>query len=251
MIGRVRCVLRSHAQVKLSGRGKYRAFCEYDPLQRMFGKIKYAGLTKCLQRKLYPKKQLPIGKACARLAGFRRGIFIDKQLSKIANSQTRKVKRPNTLHRISKLVLAALATDGIELVCAQTPVSLPSHKVASAVDFIGIRRCDDDPSAYELILIELKTGYDQDRTAASTNNHMQHPFTLIEDTWCNRHLAQLACTWRMFVKNTPMINELYGQCAIRDISGMLLYATERDIEAVPLPKYWAHIATPILASVRK
>ena len=59
-----------------------------------------------------------------------------------------------------RAALAALTAHGVRLVCGQLPVVSDTSGVASAVDLVGLR-------GDQLVLVELKTGYDEGRMASA------------------------------------------------------------------------------------
>ena len=263
VVRRTRAVLSSTARARLVGRGRSRCFRQYDSLTKTVGSLRYSGLTKRLERMVFSKARLPIAKGkhvvrTARerrrwrgaLAGFRRGADIDRELARVANGRVGKLAAPKGLHRMTRLTIAALYADGLRLVCAQHPVVHEPTRMATAVDLLCIRQCNDDPSSRELVLVEVKTGYDNHRMRSSYRKgaelKMRGALSTVPENWCNRHLAQLASTWRMFVAHEATIVRLKQEAAIRDIGAMLLYVTERDIEAHALPDWWATRSAPLV-----
>lgn len=266
-VNRIRKILGDNTHARLSGRGRYRCFRRYDPeTRKLVGNVRFSGLTKRLEACIYSKAKLPISKGYhvkrtaeerrrwkGKTAGFRRGTDIDRELSKVANSRTGKVDHPKKLHRMTRLALAALRSDGLKLVRGQHAVVRSSGGVATAIDLICVRICNDDPDTRELILVEIKTGYDKDRMRTRyKDGHeltMKTPLNSVSDNWCHRHMAQLASTWRMFVDNEQTIQRLHDESNIRDITGMLIYVTERDIEAHALPEWWANMSSRLVHSL--
>lgn len=258
-----RKVLKTFSRVKLRGRGRFRSFCAYDAAQKKVGR-KYAGLTKRLDARIFSKAKLPISRGKhvrktarerRRYAGARagrlRGIDVDRELTKLANGKVGKMAAPRNYHRLTRLAVAALHRDGLRMASAQHPVVHAARGVASAADLLCLRECDDDPTQLELVIVEVKTGYDDKRMDVCRKNggaiHMKAPLHRVGDSWCHRHLAQLAATWRMFVQDEALMAALRDTARVRDVSGMLLYLTERDVEAIALPEWWAHVSSDLLA----
>ena len=133
---------------------------------------------------------------------------------------------------------------------AQFGVMHCSKRVASAIDLLCLRHCEDDPTQLELVVVEVKTGYSQRRMDCCHKNGgvvcMKAPLNSVGDSWCHRHLAQLAATWRMFVQDEALMDALCARVKVRDVSGMLLYLTESDVEAIPLPEWWASASFKLL-----
>ena len=58
------------------------------------------------------------------------------------------------------------------------------------------------------------------------------------DCLCNRHMAQLAATTAMF-RSTPGLAELLPELGVESVQGLLLYATDEDVEYVEMQAWWA------------
>ena len=183
-----------------------------------------------------------------RMAGFRRGSDIDRELTQVANARVGKMKSLRSLHRLTRLAIAAIHADGMRIVSAQQPVSSMHRRVATAVDLLCIRPLDHDRGQFELILVEVKTGYENHRmnSQSASPQHMNMPLQMVEDSWCHRHMAQIATTWRLFIDHTELVDELNQQLNVTEISGMVLYLTEKDVEAIPLPEWWGRMSEEIL-----
>jgi len=199
------------------------------------------GLTRLLEERAFSATSLPaIAKRASttrpnkawrgRDGGRKRGRLVDKQLSDLANGT--KKTRP---HRLTRIALAALASRGIRLVRGQQTVVHDRSNVASAVDVIGLRGAD------ELVLIELKTGYDSGRLAPAMRHgapqSMRPPLAKASDCVAHRHLAQLSATAAMFVGDHATMAKL-KEVGIRRVTGELLYVTDEDVEVIDLCEWW-------------
>lgn len=184
------------------------------------------------------------------MAGFRRGADIDKELTKFANARVGSVRSTRSLHRLTRLAIAAIHGYGLRVVGAQHGVYHPNRRVASAVDLICVRESEQGDSSFEIVLIEIKTGYDDHRMNSqgtrTTKQTMKAPLRTVEDSWCHRHMAQIASTWRMFVNDSELMNSLNVHANVTEASGMILYLTENDIEMIPLPEWWARVSDRLL-----
>lgn len=243
---KIRSILQDHTNSKLCGKGKFRAFREYNPRSGKFGTKIYSGLTKKLQQHIYPQQTPPIGRSYSRLNGRTRGRRVDAQLSNIVNRKRFKIKSGEHLHKMTKVALASLHQQGLEPIKAQVPVCCDVNGIATAVDVLAARSCEDDKNMLELVVVELKTGFDQDRMKNNKELHLKAPLNMIEDNWCARHLAQLACTWSMFVQNKEMLRSLKTRCNVRDVTAILLYVTEYDQEIVELPFFYGERSRLVL-----
>jgi hypothetical protein len=262
-INTIRKVLKRHVRVKLKGRGRFRGFCEYDADAKKWVGNKLSGLTKRLESKIFSSAKLKYtqGRQVRRnarekrrwkgkMAGIRRGADIDKELTKVANARIGSIRSTRSFHRLTRLAIAAIHAYGLRLVSAQHGVRHPTRRVASAVDLLCVRESEEGDSSLELVLVEIKTGYDDHRMESQgtkrTKQKMKHPLHTVEDSWCHRHMAQISCTWRMFVNDSQLMESLREHANVSEASGMILYLTEKDIEMIPLPEWWAQISDKLL-----
>ena len=260
VVRNVRNVLKVGTRIKLKGKGRRRTFMNLDTNSR------FKGLTKRLEKIIHSDARMPVTRGAhvrrtrtelrrwkGKNAGRNRGIDIDKELTRVANSRVGKMLNPKNLHRLTRLALVALERDGLRLVCGQHAVCDDARRVATACDLVCIRTCDDDDDCYELVLVEVKTGYDDKRMNHRFRRggtvHMRGALSCVPDSWCHRHMCQLACTWHMFVNNREMMECLCNEINVRDVSGMLLYLTEKDVEAIALPEWWACKAEEIVSEL--
>lgn len=247
---KVRSILRDHATTKLCGKGRFCAFRKYNPRSGKYGSKIYSGLTKQLQRHIYPQKTPPIGRSHSKFNGRTRGRRVDAQLSKVVNRKRFLVRSGEKLYTMTKIALATLHSQGIEPIAAQVPVCCDANGVATAVDVLAVRQCHDDRDMLELVIIELKTGYDQDRMKSNQELHLKAPLNTVNDNWCARHLTQLACTWRMFIQNKEMLTALKNRCHVRDVTAVLLYVTEHDQEMIELPYFYGERSRQVLQKMQ-
>ena len=243
----MRSALHKAAPAKLVGKGRFRGFARRYEDGRLGGK--FSGLTKRLER-LESDGALPAlvrqtvfrrsGRAFRGPQGGRkRGMAIHRQLVAIA-----KGRPPQRLLRPAKLAIAYLERkEGVRLVTGELPVACDRLGIATAVDLVGVRTVPDlttsDGNAmYELVLIEVKTGYDQGRTAPArrhgTAQNLRAPLHLASDCLQNRHLAQLAATTALFQADRTSIAKRLSDLNICWVKGLLVYATDEDVQACPL-----------------
>ena len=240
-VTRLRTTLRKSAPARLVGRGRFRGFA------RVIGKRvgrKLSGLTKRIADRMHSGADLPSitrkrverprGTWKGKQGGRRRGIAIDQQVSSIANG--RKPRR--SLFRLTKVTLTALKAEGLRLVCGQLPVASDADNSGSAVDVVGVR---DGPNGAELVLVELKTGYDRGRLLPAMREgvaqSMRGPLYRASDCLCHRHLAQLAATTALFLAD-PRMPERLEALNVQSVTSLLLYVTDDDVEFIPLGEWW-------------
>lgn len=250
-VSKLRKLLSAAPPAKLVGRGRFRGFCRLYPGRQLGRKMR--GLTRMLEERVYSDAALPSITRQAvqtrqdrarswrgKSAGRKRGIAVDTQITSIANG--RKPRRAN-LYRLTRLALATLRAHGIDLVCGQLPVVCDRSNVASAVDVVGVR------DGTELVLIEVKTGYDAGRLAPAMAmgrpQKMRAPLARAVDCATFRHMAQLAATAAMFTSDGPMIKKL-EVAGITSVTGTLLYVTDDDVEVINLVEWWSQRGQKIL-----
>ena len=249
----IRAFLRSTAPCRLVGNGRLKGF-----QRQCNGKLvgtKLRGLTKLLTS-IYGTKPLPSitrssngprpGRAWSgRGGGRKRGAAVDAQISAIINGSRAKSKRNL---RLTNTTLAALKKEALRPVIAQRSVLYDRHGcIASAADFMAVRGDN------ELVVVELKCGFVNGRTAAVTTNgrtqHMRAPLTRATDCVLHRHMAQLATTHRMFVSERGTMRRLRDEFGIDQVSGMLVYVDDEAVEFVELTDWWKKKGSAILSAV--
>ena len=167
-------------------------------------------------------------------AGYRRGTDVDRQLAQLANGC--KLRKGTKAFHLTCVVLAALARAGLEPVLGQFGVSSVAGALGTAADLICL-----NASRRALVVVEVKTGYRQGRAQAAVKGgrpqQMRGVLSAASDCLCNRHMAQLAATTAMF-RSTPGLAELLPELGIEAVQGLLLYATDDDVEYVEMQPWW-------------
>ena len=250
-IGQLRLLLHRAAPAKLIGRGARRGFRRVSATKKLGAPLR--GLTKRLDLTVYSNGELPgITKQAfikrrdtkwkGKSKGRRRGVAVDAQLTAIANGR----KLNENTHWLTRVAISALRAEDLRLVCGQHPVVSPTGGVATAVDLVALR------GSNELILIEVKTGYDEGRLLPVTRNgraeHMQGPLHAAIDCVTHRHLAQLAAASAMFKADLSLTRQL-TTAGIQKISGLLLYVTDDDVQIISLCDWWSSKAAAIMTRV--
>jgi len=251
---KLRKLLRAAPPAKLVGRGRFRGFCRLYPGKRQGRKMR--GLTRMLEERVYSDSPLPSITRRAvqkrmdharswkgKSAGRKRGIAVDAQISSIANGHK---PRAAKLYRLTRLALAAMRAHGVDLVCGQLPVVCDRSNVASAIDVVGVR------DGTELVLVEIKTGYDAGRLAPAMAKgrpqKMRTPLARALDCATFRHTAQLAATAAMFTSDAPTMKKL-EVAGITSVTGTLLYVTDEDVEVINLVEWWSQRGPKILSAL--
>ena len=281
----LRKVLRQGAPAKLVGRGRRRGFRRILDQQRAGRMMR--GLTHLLQDRIFSQGSIP---ALARRtstarrdgryfrgksAGFKRGRAVDAQLSAIAEGRKPPGPKPANqkavkgaskkvvLYHLTNVALHALSAANLQLVRGQQPVVSDASNVASAADLVAVRTVEgsslpedaESPAPAnqrELVLIELKTGYDQGRLAPvmlrGGCQKLRGPLNRAVDCVNHRHLAQLAATVHMFRSDRRLMQRL-GEIGIHRVTGALLYVTDDDTELQELGDWWAQRAGKMIKAL--
>ena len=251
-VAQIRNVLRRSAPAKLVGRGAFRGFCRVVGGKR-HGHMMH-GLTKRLSSRIHSDGAVPAiarrstitrrgKKWTGKQAGRRRGSAVDAQLSTIANG----CKPPKDPHWLTRVALSALRAEGLRLICGQRSVVAPRGNLATAVDLVCMRGAGD------LVLVELKTGYDNGRfepiTTDGVAQKMRGPLKKADDCVVHRHLAQLSATTAMFVSDESLMRQLFAM-GIEQVSSLVLYVTDDDVEMHELTDWWCDRGVTILNALR-
>ena len=140
----------------------------------------------------------------------------------------------------------ALEYHHLEPIEAQRVVLDERRRLATAVDVM----CYNKDRVDELVLVELKTGFPGDRSLPARDSRgeairMRSPLTTARDCFLHRHLAQLAATRELFVRESKTMKALHKKGVTR-VVGMLLYVTPSASEIHRLPTWWSKRGERIL-----
>lgn len=248
----VKALLKKDLPCKLVGRGRLRGF-RAQRQGKLFGP-KLRGLTKALALAVYSAGTLPdAATRCTRRGwkgrggGQRRGAAVDAQVSRTVNSGT---VRPQKAHlTLTRVVFAALAEHGLEPVVAQRPLCASELRLGTAADLI----CYEADTA-RLCVVELKCGFGGEKLlpacdARGRGLKMRGPLRGACDCILHRHLAQLAATRELFIRE-GITEKLLRFGVAPEVNGALLYVTDDDTHLYPLPSWWAERAPRLLAALK-
>lgn len=243
--------LRVTSPAVLSGTGKYKGF------QSKATNKKLRGLTKLLQARLWSDGILPsIARSAdsairpkmawkGKRGGQTRGTKVDQQLSKLINGGKMAVLRQKSMYKLTKLALSALAKRKLDPIMAQRSVLDEQRRIGTAADAICYHK-----KSNRLVMVELKCGYDHGRSAAAERGgrpcKMRSPCSKAFDCNLHRHLAQLALTRELFVREHKTL-KLIGDLGIeQQVDGLLLYVNDEGAEFFVLDDWWKKKAPLIL-----
>ena len=118
--------------------------------------------------------------------------------------------------------------------------------IGTAVDVV-CQRGDD-----EVVLLELKCGYRGDRATPVYDRgrplRMRAPLKTAVDCALHRHLAQLAATHALFVRERGTMAALRAKGVAR-VTGALIYVDDDFSELHELPDWWRRRAERLLESI--
>ena len=176
--------------------------------------------------------------------GRRRGKAVDSQVTKLTNG-SKAARRGAKMFKLTRLVFSTLRANNLEPLVAQRVVH--DGKVGTALDLVCQR------GEEELVVTELKCGFAGNRDAAAAiHGHAQtmaKPCAKARDSPYNRHMAQLAAGYHLFLKESHTLKMLSDK-GIKNITGALLYANNDTSSLYPLPKYWVKRASDIVDLLR-
>lgn len=177
--------------------------------------------------------------------GIRRGKAVDSQVSRLAKGSAA-ARKDATMLKLTRHCFAALAHHNLKPVEAQRVVLDPRRGIATAADVV-CQRADD-----ELVLVELKCGYRGNRAAPVRANgqvvKMKAPLKTATDCALHRHLAQLAATHALFLRETGTMKALANK-GVTNVTGALLYVDDEASELHELPDWWRRRARRLLDSI--
>lgn len=252
----LKSALKKTAPAALVGTGKYRGFAVVRQGQKTGKKLR--GLTKRLENNMWSAGTLPSiatrsngragGHWAGRSGGRKRGAKVDAQLTRLINAGPAEMKRALHVYRLTKMVLSGLAARGLEPVLAQRAMVSESHRIGTAADVMAY-----DKKANCLVVVELKTGFDNGRTAAAVLHgkscKMNAPLRGASDCNFHRHLAQLAVTRELFVREKETLDRLGELGLERYVEGVLMYCNDEGVEFHALNEWWVKRAPKVLNAI--
>jgi hypothetical protein len=245
-------IIKDTIRAKLVGKGKWKAFQAISNGVPSGHKLR--GLTKALESNSWSSGALPRiatqskvqrGGWKGRGGGRRRGAAVDAQLTRAVNSG--KIQPSDGQYNLTKLALAALARHGLEPVACQRAVCSPRHRIGTAIDLLAYEK-----QSAKLVVVELKCGHSGSKTAAARkggeNCHMQPPLSRALDSTLNRHLAQLAVTRELLVREANTLGKLQA-IGVEGIDAVLLYVDDANTTLYRCPNWWTSRALRILDAI--
>lgn len=231
--------------VKLSGTGKFKGYVRLNADGTAGRKLK--GITKALDKHVFSDGTLPWGSGAragwkGKGGGRRRGSAVDAQLSRIVNSGTKVPAK----FRLTRMAVAALKKSGLEPVVAQRAVA--SGVLGTAADILAYHAKEK-----RLVVVEIKCGFTDVRHAPATKDgrrcKMRAPLAQVVDSALHRHLAQLAATREMLLRDKAVVGKLKELGLDSDLGAILLYLDDETAERFELPEWWARRGAKLLKTL--
>lgn len=238
----LRTLLKNTKACKLVGSGFRKRF---ETVEREGRGVALKGVTKRLESRIFSTGVMPFAAMHSDTprgghwrgpgGGRRRGSAVDAQVSRLASvgSATRK---KSSMLRLTKIVFAALEERGLEPVLGQRGVCSVMHRLGTAADIV----CHD-ADKNNVVFVELKCGHSSGRKVAAVKNgeecHMREPLRGAKDTTLNRHLAQLAVTTALFMRERKTIQKL-NEMGVDGVDSALIYANDSGAYIYYLPEWW-------------
>ena len=247
-------MLKDSTPSKLVGRGTTKHF---EMKRGISGRgFKLKGLTKRLQSHIFSEGALPSiatqstppagGHWRGLGGGRRRGSAVDSQVSRLA-SATPGIRNSSKMLNLTKLVFSALSLRGLEPVMGQRAVCSQMHRLGTAADILCY-----DAENNAVVVVELKCGHGGARTAAAVKSGcactMKTPLAKAADNTLNRHLAQLAVTHHLLIREVDTVGKM-RKMGIQHIYGILMYANDASIDVYELDTWWINKAPKILSKL--
>ena len=252
----LKTALKKSSPAVLTGSGKYRGFTVVRQGQKT--NTKFKGITKRLESRVWSDGTLPViartsdarpgGHWGGPKGGRDRGSKVDAQLTRIINAGPAAMKNALHTYRLTKMALSGLSTRGLEPVMAQRAVISEKSRLATAADVIAY-----DKAANQLVVVELKCGFDHGRSAAAIKNgkacRMGKPLGGASDCNVNRHLAQLAVTRELFAKEKATLARVGELGLEQSVSAVLMYVNDQGVEFFELGEWWVKRAPQVVNAI--
>jgi len=169
--------------------------------------------------------------------GRKRGVAIDKQVSKLAGVGVKK-RTENASFKLSRMCFIALAKAGLEPVCGQRVVLSAAKRIGTACDVVCY-----SPLANRLVCVELKSGFSGNRTLPAVDGmgnkqKLASPCSKSDDCLLNRHLAQLTVTHHLLSCEAELRTRLKKLGVQPEIDAALLYVNDTASSLFKLDDWW-------------
>ena len=249
-------LLKSTSTGRLTKSGPFTSFRSIDVNGRAIGP-RLGGVSKRLTERIFTPHLIAAGAPRPRSApsgfrglqgGRRRGAAVDAQVGRLVEAghttdSLERVGAPRLL-RLTRLVFGALAVHNLTPIISQRVVIDQRRSIGTAVDLICVRD-------RRLCLLELKCGFDGDRTAAlAPGALLRPPLERCVDSPLHRHFAQLAATKEIFLKERGTLAALKSK-GLEGVDGILLYVSELGSEIHVLPEtYWKRRGARLLNAIQ-
>lgn len=256
----VKAILKRTTPGKLVRSKKYVCYREISPSGRPIGP-KLRGVARRLADVVFSNGAIPFTASTSSGAGnafrghawrgadggIRRGKAVDAQVSRLAKT-SEKARLESKMLKLTRMTFLALAHHGLKPIESQRVVLDRRRTLGTAIDVVCQR------GETELVLVELKSGYRGDRTAAATMPGrskammMKAPLATAKDSHLHRHFAQLTATLALFVAEEATVEAL-RQKGVDSISGALLYVNDDESELHELPEWWRRRGERLLSRI--
>jgi len=252
----LKSALKKSSPAVLTGAGKFRGFTVLRQGKKT--NIKFKGITKRLERRVWSDGVLPViarssdarpgGHWGGPKGGRARGSKVDAQLTRIINSGPAAMKKVLHTYRLTKMALSGLSSRGLEPVMGQRAVISEKNRLATAADVIAF-----DKDANQLVVVELKCGFDHGRSAAALKNgkacRMGKPLGGASDCNVNRHLAQLAVTRHLFAQEKETLKTVGELGLEQSVAAVLMYVNDQGVEFFELGEWWLKRASQVVNAI--
>jgi hypothetical protein len=208
---------------------------------------KMRGITRLLNERLFSSGTFPTAATAntefrgtawkGRDGGRKRGVAVDKQVSKLAGATIKK-RIEGASFKLSRMSFIALEKAGLEPVGGQRVVLDADRRIGTAVDILCY-----SPLSNRLVVVELKSGFSGNRALAAVDDKgkkqkLASPCSTSDDCLLNQHFAQLTVTRHLLAGETELRKKLKKLGVQQEIDAVLLYVCDRDSSLYKLDDWW-------------
>lgn len=244
----LKAALKQGAPCRLVGSGKRKRF------EATASRTALRGLTKRLQARVFSNGTFPLvaiestvrpsgGHWRGKGGGRRRGRAVDAQVTRLA-AMSEARRGASKMLVLTRMLFAALAEEGLEPVMGQRAVCSTRHRVGTAADIVCY-----SAETKALVVVELKCGHTGSKVAAAVRDGkpctMATPLRRVSDCYLHRHMAQLAVTHHLLMREARTLQKL-KRAGVQTVDAVLMYASDDGVDVYRLDDWWTRKAEALL-----
>ena len=224
-------------------------------LHGRYGWRETQGLTKVLNKKIILTASCPrsrcgaadrAGTGEALMPGASAARNVDAQVSRVINQGP---SAANTLTSTTHKDLLRRDDQARTDTDPRSSALSCSCRVGTAADVIAY-----DEAHNRLVVVELKSGYDQGRDLPATRGgkecRLSAPLSGVKDTTRARHMTQLLATWAMLKREKKLFERLAELGVNAEVGAVLLYCNDQGAESAELCDWWFRRGAALLEALK-